>query len=241
MRKYENIDLISSIQDSLLEETNKANNHSDYDNTKNNYHLLSNKGKYLLNAFNFDYRLDKLLDDLNKVEIFIRIPFKINYAETQINEIDYINYHLEVFYHKISTIHDVMELFINEVYELGLSNEKCNWDELKKNRRKINSKVMNVLELYYKSFKFAIKLRHSNTHRSENINPKSNEISALILIQKIDPDNLLISPIMLKSQIAKHRREKVKIIKEAKEIAGKYVNAFMCGISADIKEISDKK
>ena len=241
MRKCENIDLKSSIQDTLLEEMKKADNHSDYDITKNNYHLLSNKGKYLSNAFDFQNKLDKLIEDLNKVEIFVGIPFQINFAETQINDIDYINYHLEVFYHKISTIHDVMELFINEVYELGLSNEDCNWNKLKTKRSEKNRNVMDVLELYYKSFNFMINLRHSNTHRSQNINPESTEISALILIQKIDPDNLLISPTMLKSQIAKHRRKKVEFINEAKEIAGKYVNAFMCGISADIKEISDKK
>lgn len=241
MSNCENIDLISFIQDSLSEEIKKADNHSDYDNTKNNYHLLSKKGKYLSNAFDFHMKLDKLIADLNKVEIFVRIPFQINYAEIQIDDIDYINYHLEVFYHKISTIHDVMELFINEVYELGLSNKDCNWDKLKTKRSEKNSNVMNVLELYFKTFEFMINLRHSNTHKSQNINPESTEISALILIQKIDPDNLLISPTMLKSQIAKHRREKVKLINEAKEIAEKYVNAFMCGISADIKEISDKK
>ena len=241
MRKCENIDLKSFIQDTLLEEMKRANNHCDYDNTKNNYHLLSTKGKYLSNVFDFHMKLDKLIADLNKVEIFVRIPFQIHFAETQINDIDYINYHLEVFYHKISTILDVMKLFINEVYMLGLSNKKCNWENLITMENEINSNVMNVLELYYESFKSMINLRHSNTHRSQNINPESTEISALILIQKIDPDNLLISPTMMKSQIAKYRREKVKFINQAKDIAEKYVNAFMCGISADIKEISDKK
>lgn len=56
---------------------------------------------------------------------------------------------------KTHNILEIMRLTINSVYELGLSTNDCSWNNLKL-ELDINSNVMQIVNLYRKSFKDVI-------------------------------------------------------------------------------------
>jgi len=231
----------------LFDEFKRIQILTEFNSSKSNYHLLSEKGKYLLEILNFHVRLNKLLDDLNMVEVFISTyPVLEIYKESKINEINFINYHLEVFYHKISTISDVMKLFIAQVFELGICPKECNWENLQKRKSDIPPDILDVIQRYYDSFKLIIKIRNLNTHRSINVNPSSNEISSLLfLLENSDSSNneskIFICNEQITGSIEKHKRRKVEDIRNAKEIADKYVDELKNKILIEAVKRADNK
>ena len=151
---------LEQVNQFLYNEIKSIQIHKDFNSSKN-YNLLSKKGKYFLEILNLYSRLNKLLDDLNFVEVFITsYKDKEIYKESEINEIKYINYHLEVFYHKISTILDVIKLFVSHVFELEIPPEKCKWEKIKEKKSDIDSNAYDLMERYHKSFKSIINIRN---------------------------------------------------------------------------------
>jgi len=232
----------------LIDEFKHIQIHKDFNNSKDNYHLLSEKGKYLLEILNLYGRLNKLLDDLNIVVVFITTYPDIEiYKESKINEINFINYHLEVFYHKISTILDVMKLFVSHVFELGICPKVCNWENLEKRKADIDSNTLDIISRYYKSFISIIDIRNLNTHRSINVNPSSTQIASLLFLQENSNSNnngsegFIFTNVQINSIIEKHKSKKVEDIRNAKEIENKYVDELKCKIFIEgVKRANNK-
>lgn len=231
----------------LNDEFNNIQIHKDFSNSKNNNHLLSKKGKYLFEILSLYGRSNKLLDDLNMIEVFISTnPDLEIYKGSKINEINFINYHLEVFYHKISTILDIMKLFISHVFELGICPKECNYNNLKDRKEDIDKNVFDVIDRYYDSFELIIKIRNLNTHRSINVNPSGNQIASLLFLKENSvPINIesecYISNMHVDSIIETHKSKKVEYIRNAKEIANKYVYEFNCKILVEAVERAENK
>lgn len=218
---------IEKINLCLEKEFKQVQNHKNFNNS-DKYNLLSEKGKYYYETLMFYIKLNKLLDDLNMIETFITTYPKEIYKENKINEIKFINYHLEVFYHKISTILDIIKLFISHVFELRLRPKDCNWENLKKRENDITSEVFDVIVRYYESFESMIKIRDLNTHRLSNVNPSSNQLSTLLLIlETFEKGKHLVSKQALDYSLQKHREKIIEHIKSASAVAKKYVDEFI--------------
>lgn len=111
--------------------------------------------------------IEELEDDLNKVLVFIkRFPQKDYLAKNNINQFDYIRYHLEVYMHKIHTMLEVYRIWINDFYEIGLNHRDCSWNNLKGKKKIRDSQIRITLEDFYKTFKTTINNRHLNTHQA---------------------------------------------------------------------------
>jgi hypothetical protein len=132
---------------------------------ENNHHLLSEVDKYHSRVFRIQNALTKTAEQLGQIRIFLnRFPLKKYYFEKGISQLEYVQYHTEVLFHKVHTILEIMKLLVNEVYQLGIAPKDCSWRELtKKIPRK--TEPMKNLDLYFKTFEDLIDRRHSNTHR----------------------------------------------------------------------------
>ena len=228
-----------SIMSLLITEIKNSDAKEGFDISKNNYHLLSKDGKYLLEFNDYFNRLNKLIDDLNIVIEFIeKLPSFVLDRKELIDPINYINYHLEVFYHKISTINDVLKMMTNSVFRLGIPEINCNWEKIKNKRKDISNSVFCVIWRYHKTFKPLINIRQLNTHRAINVNPTSNEIASLLLLKKNtdsdDKSELFIPIELIENEIEKHRNEILGNIRHYREIANNYVEEFINEISIEV-------
>lgn len=119
-----NLELRRKFHDYLEKTMEEVKNHPEYDFNKNNYHLNSEDGKLALIVLNYTSTLKELIVDLRRVEVFIRrFSNKSFYNENDIDELDYIKYHNEVFIHKIHTILEIKKLAINKIYKIGVNRQ----------------------------------------------------------------------------------------------------------------------
>lgn len=214
-----------------------AMKHPQYEIGRNNYHLLSKEAKETCSILDYMNRLIDLKSDLDKTATFIRrFPIKEYYHENDIDQIDFIKYHFEVFIHKIHTILEVMKLMVNEFYNIGLKEEDCNWKNLKNHEDVKNSAVSKIIQIYYKSFKHLISLRHMNTHRALLKDKLSDALKSDLMIYnesekydlEVGEDFKRLRPkIIIDYQVKRLRKERVEYIKNGKEIAENYINRFI--------------
>lgn len=210
----------------------------EYSDEINNYNLLSTEGKYAVDFIDLTCRLEKLINDIRVVE-FLMTKYSVVKINT-INEIDYINFHLEVFYHKINTINDVLRLLVNHVYRLGIEEKKCNWNSINQKKDVINPNAIDIIEKYYKSFKSIIHIRDLNTHRNLNVNPSSKIISALLLLKdrtakQMDPFfSELVNEKLVHKELEGHKKKKIEFIRSSKDTAKYYIDFFNAALLDDV-------
>ena len=215
---------------------NITKNHPEYDIKKNNYHLHSKDAKLALSILNFQTKLNDLVADLKKVEIFIRrFPNKKFYEENDIDQLDYVKYHYEVFLHKIHTILEVKKLAINTFYEIGLKEKDCTWKNLKNQKKIKNSAISKIIEFYFKSFEHIIEHRHLNTHRAYFGDKTNDELKTDYSIYRnseklgheVGENFRRIMPKgYVNYKIKEYRIERIEYIKSGTEIADTYVEQF---------------
>lgn len=98
-----------------------------------------------------------------------------------INEVNFINYHVDVFIHKVSTIHDLIFKLTNALYDLGLSDRKCDWNHILKKKEIIsNSSFFHFAQTYYDFLSKLIKLRNESTHKGVLNNPYMKEVDPIL-------------------------------------------------------------
>jgi len=229
--------------------------HPDYDINKDNYHLHSENGKLAFIILKYTSKLKDLLSDLKKVEVFMRrFPNKNFYKENDIDELDYIKYHYEVFLHKVHTILELKKLAINKFYKIGLHEKDCNWKNLKNQPKLENKPTLKIVEYYFNSFEHLIEHRNLNTHRALFFDKKNEELKLDSFIysnyekqgEEVSEEfRKMMPPQVLKYFIKEYKKEKIKYVKEAIEIANTYIEKFETIILTDffiiIMNEKDKK
>lgn len=151
----------------------------------NNRDSLTDKEKYIIDVFTFHSKIFEILESLDYVIIFLK---KYNtdedcYKENGIDIIKYIKYHLETFAYKISTIHDLLFKLINEIYQLNLEEEECNWKHIKKKKKNImNQDILICLDCFHFTFKNLITVRNIIAHNGENPIPDFDELKPYLFL-----------------------------------------------------------
>ncbi|SDX75890.1 Cthe_2314 family HEPN domain-containing protein [Flavobacterium degerlachei] len=240
-----NFELTRFLLNSVNNAQEEAVNHKDYNILKNNFHLFSEKNKYIMNTFRYYNNIVDFNDDIKKVEIFLRrFPNSKFLNENDIDNLTYIKYHMEVLFHKIHTILELKKLMINEVYKVGFSEKECTWENLKKHS-KLRSKVpMQILDNYFKTFKHIIDLRHLNTHRGHYNDEKSIDISASLNIYKwAEKDGynlgenfkLMMPKFLIEYKLREFKKERVKFVKNASIATIYYKEEFFKYLLIDFK------
>lgn len=229
------------LRKSFLEFYNKlrtsATEHPDFKLGKNNYHLLSEKAKEAGRIFDYMDRISGLTSDLDKVHVFVRrFPFKTFYEDNDIDQLDFIKYHYEVFIHKIHTILEVKKLWMNDFYKIGLKEKDCNWKNLKSHNKIKKSPLKFVVDNYYNSFEHIIKFRHLNTHRAFFQDTKNEDLKSDLLMyngfkkfdMEVGEEFKRIRPkFIVNYEIKKYRKEKLEYIQNGTEIAKTYSELFI--------------
>jgi len=208
-----------------------------YSSSKNNYNLLTPAEKYVMNIFNLYNRLTGLLADLDRVITFTkRYPASNYYEKNNIDKLDYLKYHTEVYLHKIHTIMEVKKLILDEVYELGIPEKDCSWTKIKRNQIVNQTRAFKLIELFYKSFDTVIEARHRNTHRALYESCLDLEVESTLEIYKlseeldmeIDEDFYKYNPnFLLDYQLKLHRKERVTFMQNGKNVVHEYTDMFM--------------
>jgi CRISPR/Cas system-associated protein endoribonuclease Cas2 len=217
--------------------------------SKNNYHLFSLKEKYYMDIFNLYNRINYLKKDLEHIEIYLRVYPNAKYlAKNNIDKLEYIKYHTEVFFHKIYTIVEVQRLLLNQVYVLGLSEKQCSWNRIKKELGSKNLRALDVVEKYYDSFEHIIEARHLNTHRAIYNDADTDDFSGGLFIYKsfeqlnkeVDDEFKKRSPkAFLEYELKIYRKDRVNFIKQSKIAAISYIDALVNYVLIDAKGIYD--
>jgi len=147
----------------------EAEKRKGYDINKNNYHLFSDKEKFILDSF---YILSNINDCLSSIEyacMFMkRFYGKDYYKNHQINIVNYSLYHYDVFCYKISTLKDLYFKLVNHLYSLNLKERACTWDNIKKKEVNINNSFLfSMLRQNYEFLSFIDKRRNKSAHEGE--------------------------------------------------------------------------
>jgi hypothetical protein len=216
---------------------NECKNFTDFNilDNKNYYHLLSDNSQFVIDFIDFTYKLDKLINDLSVVESLI--PTYLLVKIKNVNEIEYINFQLEVLYHKIHTILEVLKLLVNHVYDLRLSEKECDWNKIRELKKKINPYAFDIIEKYYKSFSSIIHVRHLNTHRDYKVSPKSDKLSSLLFLKDRKEE---ISEI-LNEGVESYKNEKLEFVHQSISVAKFYVNIMKSIVIDDVYKFINKK
>ena len=241
-----NYELIRYLLNAVSDARKEPEDHKDFNILKNNFHLFSKRNKYVMNVFRHYNKLLEFNSDLNKVELFLRIfPSATLFKENDLDHFAYIKYHTEVFFHKIHTILEIKKLMINEVYNLGLSEKNCSWDNILKKKSKVNA-PMAIAENYYKSFKHIIDARHFNAHRGYYNVESEIDISAPLNIYKWSEEfemdlgedfKKIIPKFYIEYQLKKFRKQRIKFVKDGIVAATYYKNEFEKYILEDFRKI----
>lgn len=243
--------LARNILDATREAYEEATKAEGYDLMKKNYHLLSERGRYVISVFRYYNRIISIAEDLDKVQVFLRrFPNSIYLKENEINQLSYTQYHIEVAIHKVHTILELKKLMINEVFELGLSERDCSWELIKDKPEIKGGKIYRILNAYYATFKQLINARHLNTHRGIFKDLEKDDLEVKLSfyeefekydIEIDDEMKRAIPKFILDWKVKEFRKGKINLVKESKKIIEVYVKAFFDEINTEFEKRRKKK
>ena len=203
----------------------------------NKRHLLTSIHKLNIDINSKFVALDNVMGDLEKVAVFLRrIPDKRFYEENEISELDYVKYHLEVFFHKVATGSDLLKLLVNVVFELNIPNRSCNMKNLQKKLPDEHHKgFIKLIDAYDKTFKTIKFFRNKSSHEGKFYD---NEFERLAMFDNLyrnskkfdtETDSLeIIMPVgYLDFKIKELRKDKIKWITDAIDAYEKYIDKIM--------------
>lgn len=169
--------------------------------------------------------LSNIKDDLKKVIIFLlRIPTKKFYEENEISELDYVKYHLEVFFHKVATGSDLLKLLVNVLFDLKIDNRKCNLINLKKNLSEQHHQgFIDLIEAYDETFETIKFFRNKSSHEAKFYDDEFERLAMFDNLyrnsKKFDIETETLNQIMpvgyLEFKIKELRKGKIEWITEA--------------------------
>ncbi|MFH4965832.1 Cthe_2314 family HEPN domain-containing protein [Gaetbulibacter sp. M235] len=216
---------------------------------QNNYHLLNIYEKYLSDVGKINSELRSVFEQIDFISIFLRrFPSKKFYHENGIGELEYIQYHTEVLFHKVHTISEIMKLLVNEVYCLGIERKDCNWKRLNQKLPK-ETPCLAQIENYHETFKEYIDYRHLNTHRGIYIDDEKDSIEneyglGIYLIAKSlnyelgDDFKKAFPKVLIDYKIKILKKERIKFLCEIQNKINKSLKSFLTTLN---EEFDSKK
>ncbi|MRX46936.1 Cthe_2314 family HEPN domain-containing protein [Pedobacter puniceum] len=227
------IDLITSLSKAIK----TFDQRDGYQSGRNNHHLLSPKEKYISYVSKVHSNLIEVNNQISYLKIFIRrYPFKQYYTKNGITEVEYIQYHMEVLFHKIHTVLEIMKLLLNKVYDLKISDRDCNWITLCKHvdKKELSMKHLNS---FYKTFELIIESRHLSSHRGIFFDEQKNKIEidlgfSLYKFEhngyKVDDETKKIFPLrFIEYEIKQYKKSKVILVEKVVEYKEMILKEFL--------------
>ena len=203
----------------------------------NKRHLLTSIHRLNIDLNTKFVELNRIKSDINKVVVFLkRFPTRKFYEENEITELDYIKYHLEVFFHKVATGSDLLKLLVNVLFELNICNKKCNTKSLKeKIPSKYSLQFIGLIEAYDESFKNIKFFRHKNSHEAKFYDDKFDRLEIYDRLyrnnKKYDLNTEELQFLMpegyLDFSIKELRKDKIEWVKNAIDVYETYIDRII--------------
>lgn len=203
----------------------------------NKRHLLTSIHQLNLDINSKFVELNSIKDDLRKIIVFLRrIPFKNFYAENDISELDYIKYHLEVFFHKVSTGSDLLKLLVNVLFDLQIENRKCNIPNLRKKiPTKYDKSFLQLIEAYDDTFKGVKYFRNKNSHEAKFYDEEHSNLDLYDNLYRqskkfeLETDSLrfIMPECVLEFRTKEFRKDKIRWIQDALVSYETYTNKII--------------
>jgi hypothetical protein len=158
------------------------------------------------------------------------------YLENGISQLEYIRYHTEGLYHKVHTVLEIMRLLVNEVYQLDIPVKDCSWLNLWKHVSK-KAEPMKHMDVYYKTFKNLIELRHISSHRGVFNDDEMDEIELYFgnAFSKYEArgyvfENLNLNQNLLRYKLRKYKNKRVALVDQVKKVNGELLDKFLTSL-----------
>lgn len=203
----------------------------------NKRHLLTSIHKLNIDITSKYVELASIKDDLKKVIVFLRrMPTRKFYEDNAINELDYVKYHLEVFFHKVATGSDLLKLLVNVVFELNIDNRYCNMKNLqKKVPRAYHNSFLKLIDAYDETFKTIKFFRNKNSHEAKFYDKEFERLAMFDNLyrnsEKFDLEteslNILMPVGYLEFRIKELRKDRIKWVVEAASAYEGYIDKIM--------------
>ena len=208
-----------------------------YSLKENNSHLLTVNEQKTLRISNLVNNLTTVLNDIRIIYILInKLPPKVYLEKHDLSELEYVKFHTESFLHKVSTIHDLMGLIVNELLNLGIPQRNCNWKNLTKHQNFNESRCKVFIEEYYRDFSYLIELRNLNSHRGLFNDDKMDRIGNPMNIYRqykrlgmeLDEDFKKTTPLWLVNYMFKEfKKERLQEIKKVEQKIFRCIKNFL--------------
>ena len=203
----------------------------------NKRHLLTSIHKLNIDINSKYVELVNIKDDLKKVVIFLRrFPTKKFYEENEIGELDYVKYHLEVFFHKVATGSDLLKLLVNVVFELDIPNRSCTMNNLqKKLPEEYHQSFLKLIDAYDETFKTIKFFRNKNSHEGKFYDDEFDRLSMFDMLNRNskkfnierEPLDMIMSEGYLEFKIKELRKDKIGWITDAIDAYEKYIDKII--------------
>jgi hypothetical protein len=175
------------------------------------------KDEYAENVFKVIMNIVNTCKQLEFIPIFIRrYPLRKFYKAKGINQPQYIQYHYENHFLKISTIFDLSIILVSEVYCLGIPAKLTSLNQLVVNSHTKQSNSVKILKQFDKSIQGIRSIRNSISHRGDFFDKDINDVDNYFFLWDNpynDNDENDIREFVLKSrmkELIKNKEEKLR-------------------------------
>ncbi len=130
---------------------------------------LSDNEKITLNIFEYFGSLQRVLEDIEKAIIFLKIDkkkIKKVFPEIKYDE-DYYKYHFENYIFRIISLQDIVGKLGNLLYKTNIKDEKCNGFNFKEALEKKNKPISNLISKILKKTNEIKDVRNKKLHKGD--------------------------------------------------------------------------
>lgn len=131
--------------------------------------ILTEGEKSILKMFEYLTSLQEVLEDIEKVLVFLEIDTKkIKKVYPRLNaDQEYYKYHFENYIIRIISLQDIVGKFGNILYKTNINDEKCNGYNFADALKKLGNTNHSLMSAILERSKDIKKVRHKKLHRGE--------------------------------------------------------------------------
>lgn len=151
-------------------------------------YVFSIKDEYSEKIFKIAMNIVNAYKQLEFIPIFIRrFPLAKFYSENGINHPQYLQYHYENHFLKISTIFDLSVILVGEIYRLGIPARLTSLNQLQSNYHTKNSLSVKVLKQFDKNIQGIKTIRNSIIHRADFFDREISDVDIYFYLWQDNP------------------------------------------------------
>jgi len=194
--------------------------------------------KYVLTLFRRYTRITRTLKQLEIIAKLIQVRASIQLiSELEIKYTDFIEYNLENYFMRITSIADQTVIMVSEFYNLGLPPQSTSLRILKENIHTKDKKAIEIIKSFDKMIQPIRKLRNRIVHRGEFNDKELDEVEANLYMLDLVKDTNLNDPILDKmyERVEELMGNKIDLIRKNNRSLKGYIYALDLALNEENK------